>query len=109
MPKNRAPTTGHTKKTISITVDERIIEDVDMSRGKRARSGFIERVLWMFFNQGVTPQSESRGEEEKEEIKMEVAGMPKDSFEKETSAGDAKLLVRHVYPNESKNAGGGSG
>ena len=62
------------RKTISISVDDRVIEDVDMSRGNMARSKFIERVLFLFLHKGVVPQSESTREKPKEEIKEEVMG-----------------------------------
>ena len=61
------------RKTISISINESVVEDVDMSRGNMARSQFIERVLFLFFHKGDVQKSESIRENPKEETKEEVA------------------------------------
>ena len=58
------------RKTISISINESLIEDVDVIRGNMARSQFIERVLLLFCHK----DKESIREIPKEEIKEEVPG-----------------------------------
>lgn len=62
------------RRTISISINENLVEDVDMSRGNMARSQFIERVLFLFFHKGKIIREKPKGE-----IKEEVRDMPNKS------------------------------
>ena len=56
------------RRTISISINDVLVEDIDMSRGNMARSQFIERVLLIFFHK----EKKSIREIPKEEIPKEV-------------------------------------
>ena len=57
------------KRTISISIHDGLIEDIDRTRGNTARSQFVERVLFLFLH-----RDESIREIQKEKIEEVVAG-----------------------------------